>query len=68
MDFGFANPFIVAGFVIAVFTASFRVQFQALLYLLVCIFAVTDANQFILVTFFYITASIFHLVRAAAAK
>lgn len=49
LDFGFLNPYVPAAFLVAGILCGFKMQFQALLYLLTVIYACQSLNQFVLV-------------------
>lgn len=62
----FDNVFIPAAFIVAGLSASFRVQFQALMYLMAVIYAVDDINEFMVVTLLYVVVLLFHRARIGA--
>ena len=52
--FAFANPWIVAAFIVAGFSISFKVQWQGFFYLLVVIYACTTWEQWVFCSFWYV--------------
>lgn len=54
-----ANPYIPAAFLVAGITATFKVQYQALLYFLVVVYAVNTLEEFTLVSLLYVVMLLF---------
>ena len=63
----FVNGFIPAAFFVAAIASSYKVQFQALMYLFTVIFAVTGWDQFIIVTVLFLVAVVFTQLKRGAA-